>query len=94
MNELDFKNKKYNERNFKVDAICKAYANRGLLQADIAKKFGMKISEVGKILRDFGYSHTRKKTIENMRPGETQKPILFLDDYDFLDNYDITIFII
>lgn len=37
MNELDFKNKKYNERNFKVDAICKAYANRGLLQADIAK---------------------------------------------------------
>jgi hypothetical protein len=87
MNELDFKNKKYNERNFKVDAICKAYANRGLLQADIAKKFGMKIS-------DFGYSHTRKKTIENMRPGETQKPILFLDDYDFLDNYDITIFMI
>ena len=93
MNELDFKNQKYNERILKVDAIQKAYDNRET-QADIAKKFEMKEEEVGKITRDLDYSHTRKKTIENIRPGETLKPLLFLGnaDYDFLDNYDITRF--
>lgn len=36
MNELDFKNQKYNERILKVDAIQKAYDNQET-QADIAK---------------------------------------------------------
>lgn len=76
-----------NERKLKIEAIIKQYEEGGSNQDIVAKKFGMKTEEVRLITQGYGYKNTRKVTYENAKPGEIIDPIMYLDEYNFLDKY-------
>ena len=83
----------YDERLLKLNRIDDFYSERNT-QDFIAKKFKMNINDVRKATKICDYVHTRKKTIENLKEGETINPIIRLDELEFLDKYDLKNFYI
>lgn len=80
------------ERSLKLDKIKEVYDQRNT-QEFIAEKFKMDISDVSAALIRLGYIHTRKKNLDNLKPGELVNPIIMLDELEFLDKYPLNNFI-
>lgn len=79
---------KSDERKYKVERILEEYDKRNS-QEDIARKFGIRAEHVSWVTQMNGYKHTRKITPENRRENEKITPVIFYDDFDFLDVYPI-----
>lgn len=71
----------------KAEEIIKNYT-REARQCDLAKKFGMSVEDIGKVLRLFGFSHTKKVTEENRNNGQYIKAFVHENELSFLDKYD------
>lgn len=87
------------ERLGRMETIKFMYRHRGMNQPDIAKEFGMKVIEVGEVLKAFDYHYGKLYTIEKVREkkerGEEIKylinPCINIEDFAFLDKYTIPI---
>lgn len=76
-----------NARFEKFQRIVTDYYNR-MIQEDIARKYNMKIIDVAKATKLANFIHTRKKSEENLRLGESINPIILATDLKFLDKYN------
>ncbi len=76
------------ERSFKIERILEKYDKRKT-QKEVAEMFGMDIKHVSWVTQKNAYKHTRKITPENRKENERISPIIFLEEYEVLDQYPI-----
>lgn len=76
------------DRAYKIDRILEEYDKRKT-QMEVAEMFSMDKRHVSWVTQENNYKHTRKITQENRKENELIKPILLLDDFEFLDQYPV-----
>ena len=79
------------ERNYKINRIIEEYGKR-YIQEEVAEKFGMSVTDVGRVLRMSNYTHTRLIDQDNRRPEERINLVINLNACGFLDKYPIANF--
>lgn len=78
---------KLNARRELAERIVKMYENREHTQEQIAQELGIPINIIRQVLKVLDFEHTKKKTSENLNPGQTQNAVIFWTEMDFLDPY-------
>lgn len=78
----------YEERKFKVERILEEYDKRKT-QNEVAEMFGMSIEHVSWVTQENNYKHTRKITEENRKKDEVIRPVIFWNQFEYLDQYPI-----
>lgn len=82
---------KYNineERFRKFGIIIELYKKRGYSQENIAQKLKIPKKIVEDATQLANYFHGIKITPENLKEGQTIKPVIFAEDLTFLDPYN------
>lgn len=79
----------YIDRKKKMDEIDNKYSTREYRQKDLAKEYGMSMHEVRIVTKALGYEHGKKKTPENLNPGQLSNLVSDLEELSFLDNYEL-----
>lgn len=77
----------YEERKQKIERILEEYAKRKS-QKTIAEMFDMSQRHVSWVTQENNYYHTLNLTEDNPN-GKTINPVIFYDDFGFLDKYPI-----
>ena len=78
----------YEERKFKVERILEEYDKRKT-QNEVAEMFGMSTEHVSWVTQENNYKHTRKITEENRKKDEVIRPVIFWNQFEYLDQYPI-----
>lgn len=78
----------YEERKFKVERILEEYDKRKT-QNEVAEMFGMSSTHVSWVTQENNYKHTRKITEENRKEDEMIRPVIFWNQFEYLDQYPI-----
>lgn len=76
----------------KAKIIIDAYQKRNFTQAQLAAKYNISESDIRKTLQLSNYEHTIHRNSSNLRDGQSYRPIIFDQDFNFLDKYDDTLF--
>lgn len=70
-----------------AERIGEMYENREHTQKQIAQELGIPINIIRQVLKAFDYEHTKKKTFDNLNPGQMQNAVIFWTKMDFLNPY-------
>lgn len=80
----------------KAERIIDLYKSRENRQIDLSKKLGIPLKEIRTVTQEFGYSHGKKKNMNNLCKDQTVKPIYFENEREnklsFLGKYPDDIF--